>query len=205
MTIIYLIRHGESILNTKAIVQGDHDDPTNHLSARGREQAAAVANKLSAISVACIYTSPLTRAHETAGAIAAKHPLKMDVYHDLHEKNQGSMRGMQIGAALAKYGDWENMTEDERLDTRAVPNEESQRDLYHRALRVVKDLSQKHAEQTIFCITHGGFMRALYTQLAHKSLKEKWRFDNCGFMKIKVDGDHITILETDKLHLELRG
>lgn len=204
MTIIYLIRHGESIYNTMHIVQGDDDDKNNTLSPHGREQAESVATKLSAVRVNQIYCSPLIRAQETAVIISAKHNMTPVVYPQLHEKKQ-AMQGMKETDMLAKYINWATMSEDERLDTKVTPKEESQREVLTRALQAVQDISNKHPDQTLFCVTHGGFMRALYTYLAKLSLKDMWHFENCGYMKLEVERDEIKILETDKLNLKIRN
>ncbi len=204
MTIIYLIRHGESIYNTMHIVQGDDDDKSNTLSPHGREQAESVAVKLSDVEVNQIYCSPLIRAHETSVIIAAKHSMTPVVYFKLHEKKQ-AMQGMKETDMLAKYKNWATMSEDERLDIKVTPKEESQREVLTRALQTIHNISDKHPNQTVFCITHGGFMRALYTHLAKLSLKDMWHFENCGYMKLEVNEDKIKILETDKLNLKIRG
>lgn len=204
MTIIYLIRHGESIYNTMHIVQGDDDDKNNTLSPHGREQAESVASKLRDIHVNQIYCSPLIRAHETAVIISAKHSMTPVVYPKLHEKKQ-AMQGMKETDMLAKYKNWATMSEDERLDIKVAHNEESQREVLTRALQTIRDISGKCPNQTVFCITHGGFMRALYTHLAKLSLKDMWHFENCGYMKLEVERDEIKILETDKLNLKIRG
>lgn len=201
MTTIYLIRHGESIYNTMHIVQDDDDDKSNTLSPHGREQAESVAAKLSEVEINQIYCSPLIRAHETAIIISANHGMTPVVYPKLHEKKQ-AMQGMKETDMLAKYKNWATMSEDERLDIKVTPKEESQREVLARALQTIQDISNKHPDQTIFCITHGGFMRALYTHLAKLSLKDMWHFKNCGYLKIQVEGANVKILETDQLELK---
>ena len=71
ISIIYLIRHGETDWNQDKRIQGQTDIPLN---ARGRRQAEALAGRLSTVSLEMIYTSDLTRARETAEIIAARQP-----------------------------------------------------------------------------------------------------------------------------------
>jgi phosphohistidine phosphatase len=59
---LFLVRHAHSD-------PGDPDE-LRPLSARGREQARELAERLVAVDPALVVTSPLLRARETAGAIA---------------------------------------------------------------------------------------------------------------------------------------
>lgn len=199
MTTIYLIRHGQSIKNTQKIVQGDEDDHANILTDQGRAQAYEVADLLNGVSVTKIYHSPLVRARETAQIIADAHKLVPEQYKYLHEKKQGSMQGMRHEEMMAKFHDWSAMTEDERLDIKAVPNEESQRELRSRALEAVRDIALRQPGDTVFAVTHGGFIRAIYTYLSGKTLGEMWIVDNCGYIKIEVDGDKVELTDSSKL------
>ncbi|WP_308491379.1 histidine phosphatase family protein [Microbacterium terrisoli] len=64
---IYLVRHGEH----QDAEQGVADGP---LSARGRRQAEALADRLSGLPLTAVWHSPLERAAETARAVAARLP-----------------------------------------------------------------------------------------------------------------------------------
>ena len=63
MALIYLIRHGEA-----AAKSNEADDPG--LSALGREQAMAVAERMRAFGPLALVSSPLARAQETAAPLA---------------------------------------------------------------------------------------------------------------------------------------
>lgn len=69
-----LIRHGE-VHNPDHVVYADL--PGFGLSARGRRQAAATADRLAELPVCAVYASPLQRAVETAEPIAAAHSLAL--------------------------------------------------------------------------------------------------------------------------------
>jgi len=62
-TEVWLIRHGDSYDSITG------EDPP--LSPRGRDQAARLAARLRRIRIDAVYASPMRRARETAGAIAA--------------------------------------------------------------------------------------------------------------------------------------
>ena len=68
-TVIYLVRHGQTVHNRDYIVSGQVNPP---LTRPGVEQARAVAEKLSDIHFDHIYASDLERAIRTAEIITGK-------------------------------------------------------------------------------------------------------------------------------------
>jgi hypothetical protein len=76
ISIVYLIRHGETPWNAERRIQGGVDIPLND---RGRLQAEALARRLAAIPLARIYTSDLARARETTAIIQARQPRDIPV------------------------------------------------------------------------------------------------------------------------------
>lgn len=71
MLTIYLVRHGQTLFNSRDLVQGWVDSP---LTERGREQARATAAHLADRRLDAVYASTSERAADTAEAIAAHHP-----------------------------------------------------------------------------------------------------------------------------------
>jgi 2,3-bisphosphoglycerate-dependent phosphoglycerate mutase len=89
-TEILLIRHGETDSNAARIVQ----TPETPLSARGRDQARRLALRLAAEGgLTRLVASDLSRAHETAAAIAAATGLTVELEPLLQERNFGTYRG----------------------------------------------------------------------------------------------------------------
>lgn len=199
ITTIYLVRHGQSIKNTKSIVQGAQYDSGNVLSPLGISQAKEISKYFENMRIDRIRSSPLVRARMTADFIAIPHKIKVELLDGLREKNQGSMEGLSIDDLLAKYGDWSAMSEDERLDIKVVPDEESQRELRARTSNVVSQMASQNIGGTIVCVTHAGFMRSIYSHLNNISLRKQSVFANCGFMKLEVEGNNVITREVDKL------
>jgi probable phosphoglycerate mutase len=86
---LLLIRHGETALNVARVLQ-PADTP---LSARGIQQAEALARRLAALDVALIVSSDLPRALRTAEAIAAATGARIETSALLRERNFGDWRG----------------------------------------------------------------------------------------------------------------
>ncbi len=199
ITTIYLVRHGQSINNTKSIVQGAKFDSGNVLSPLGISQAKEIAKHFENLRIDRICSSPMIRARMTADFIAIPHKLKVELLDGLREKIQGSMEGLTTDELLAKYGEWSAMSEDERLDIKVVPDEESQRELRVRTINTITQLVSQNVGRTIVCVTHAGFMRSVYSYLHNVSLSDHAKFANCGFMKLEVEGNNINTTEVEKL------
>jgi len=87
--IVYLIRHGETEHNAARVMQR----PDAPLSARGREQARRLAQRLAGSGIARILSSDYARARETAEILrgSAATPLLLEPL--LRERNFGDLRG----------------------------------------------------------------------------------------------------------------
>jgi broad specificity phosphatase PhoE len=87
---ILLIRHGRTEENKKSYL-GWRDIPLNPA---GIEQARAVAVLLAGERIDAVYSSPLSRALETAGPLAEQRGLSVQVRDALKEINYGQCQGM---------------------------------------------------------------------------------------------------------------
>ncbi|HUB38969.1 MAG TPA: histidine phosphatase family protein [Streptosporangiaceae bacterium] len=86
MTAIYLVRHGEADyeLIGKRRWPGKLADLAP-LTDRGREQAAAAADRLADVGAVKLLSSPFTRTMQTAGSVSCQVGLSIEVELDLHE------------------------------------------------------------------------------------------------------------------------
>jgi broad specificity phosphatase PhoE len=141
VTTLLLVRHGETDWNAEGRLQGHTDRPLNDY---GRRQAKELAERLAAEQVDAIYTSDLSRAKETAEIVGERLGLPVVVDADLREKNWGS---------------WEGLTGDERRNVDYVG--ESTEDHRERILRAVERIVERHPEQRIVVVTHGGSLRRI--------------------------------------------
>jgi probable phosphoglycerate mutase len=87
--ILYLIRHGETALNARRVVQ----PPETPLSSRGLAQARRLADRLACQGVARILSSDLTRAVQTADAVGRATGITPELEALLQERNFGDIRG----------------------------------------------------------------------------------------------------------------
>jgi len=102
-----LVRHGRTSLNAEGRFRGRLDVP---LDDEGRRQAEAAAERLAAVDLAAVYSSPLRRALETAQPIAARHGLEVQIEERLVDLDHGAWEGLTAAEAEAQdpqaYGLW---------------------------------------------------------------------------------------------------
>ena len=94
---IHLVRHGE-VENPKGVIYGRL--PGYNLSERGQRQAEAAADRLADRDIGVIWASPLERAQETAGAIAARHQIEITTDERLIESGT-TLEG--VGKTIAAF------------------------------------------------------------------------------------------------------
>src|SRR5579871_5924908 len=91
MAILHLLRHGEHEVQRKLVAGRT---PGIALSARGRAEIAAVAERLAGDGgVTALYASPLQRTRETADILAARLGLPVAIHDDLIELDFGEWTG----------------------------------------------------------------------------------------------------------------
>ena len=147
----WFLRHGETDWNAQGRSQGRTDIPLN---ATGVAQAAAAAQLLRGRGIVSIVSSPLSRARDTAQAVASALDLAVTVIDDLQEVSFGVHEGTAMGGAW--FTDW--------VDNGLTPEGgESFVDLRTRAVSAVtKALSQP---APVLVVAHGALFRALRAEM----------------------------------------
>ncbi|HVN39319.1 MAG TPA: histidine phosphatase family protein [Myxococcota bacterium] len=155
---LLLIRHAESVWNAEGRWQG-HEDPP--LSARGRDQAAALAAALASAEVARLVTSDLLRARSTAEPLARA--LGLDVICDprLRELDVGRWGGRTRQEIAARDADLLARFDAGDPDARAGGGE-SLALLRARSLAALRELCAAAPGGRLALVTHLGWLRAVW-------------------------------------------
>jgi broad specificity phosphatase PhoE len=201
---VIAIRHGETEWNALGREQGQLDSP---LTARGLEQAQAIARRLQRTSFSALYSSDLGRALATANIAAKATGAKVEVDAGLRERHTGIFQGMTKAQMAAQYAS-EYAAYSADPHTYAIPGGESGQQRSERSVRVMNTLADRHADETIVAITHGGFLIGFFEHVLGLAPGNNWRFkrQNAAFnVFARVDG--VWTLETwnDTSHLEALG
>jgi broad specificity phosphatase PhoE len=154
VTLFYLVRHGEHRLQGRLAAGRT---PGIGLSPKGRDEAAAVAERLAGENIDVIYASPLDRTRETAEIIGGRLGLPVLLREDVIELD---------------FGEWTGLTFDQvRADTRfelwrscrsiaAIPGGESWRQVQDRTVNALFELRLVHPQGTVVVVSHGDVIRA---------------------------------------------
>lgn len=144
---VFLVRHGETDYNAKSIFQGYSPVP---LSARGRQQAALVAERLASIRPQVLYSSDIQRTQETAAIISQQLGLPVQLCKGLREWHVGNWTGKpnhEYQAHLKALG--------AHPVTYVPEGGESQVQAQARLVAQMQTFSKQHAGETIVCVSHG--------------------------------------------------
>jgi alpha-ribazole phosphatase len=152
---LLLIRHGQTNWNLEQRFQGQSDIPLNET---GRKQAQALADRLSAEHFDAVYSSDLKRATETANIITQMSGCKPDLR--LREVHFGDWEGLTYDEIKAKHpvtlAAWEA-----DIFKNAPPNGETLEGLSVRVQSMLDELREKHDDQNILIVAHGGVLQTL--------------------------------------------
>jgi probable phosphoglycerate mutase len=150
------VRHGTTS-TTGSVLPGRA--PGLHLSARGVEQARALAVRLSELEHApsALYASPLERAKETAAPIATALGLTRHIDRALNECDFGEWTGKKL-SALTKRPEWKIVQH--APSAFRFPGGESFSEMQSRMWRAVCAIAQRHPGETVVIVSHADPIKA---------------------------------------------
>jgi broad specificity phosphatase PhoE len=158
---IYLIRHGQSLGNSKHVYQGRMDFP---LAEEGVAQAHLLAAWLPARGVVAdaLFTSPLKRAHQTAEILsrAAGFP-EPRIELLIEEYAAGSLEGLTEEEISRQFPEFAGRPLDELGDF-AKYGGESYEDMQQRCRQFIAQVQDNFTpEQGVVAVSHGGCLYQL--------------------------------------------
>jgi probable phosphoglycerate mutase len=98
---VILVRHGQTESSMRLAYSGRADVA---LTPEGREQARRVAQELARAGIDAVLTSPLSRARDTAQAIADATGAPLTIDERLIEIDYGAFEGLDRAGASARFG-----------------------------------------------------------------------------------------------------
>jgi broad specificity phosphatase PhoE len=129
-----------------------------HLNGRGRTQVARLAQRLQAVPIVAVGSSPLERALETAAPIAADHKIGVETIDALTEFDVGDWAGRTF-ASLDGTSEWQRFNA-LRSGTRP-PGGELMLDVQRRGVSTLLDLHARYASGNVVVVSHGDVIRAM--------------------------------------------
>jgi broad specificity phosphatase PhoE len=147
---IVQVRHGETDWNRSRRFQGQSDVPLNET---GRAQAKALALTLRQEPIKAIYSSPISRAIETARAINRYHQASIEQRDGLMEMDLGDFEGLYPRDLMEGQPEFLRMWLENPASVR-MPNGETLEEVQTRAWVVVEEIAKTHHEGPVLLCGH---------------------------------------------------
>lgn len=200
ITRITALRHGETAWNLATRIQGQLDISLNETGYWQAEQAGIA---LAGEQIDAIISSDLSRAYETALAVAKHHGLSVQVDHGLREREFGSFQGKTFTEIEAQ------MPNEAGLWRKRVPDfspggGESLLLFRERVTQCIRRLSAQNLGKSIIIVSHGGVMDVIYREAMHLELQapRTWQLGNASINRVLWNGEHFSMVGwSDTSHL----
>ncbi len=181
---IYIVRHGETMWNAEGRIQG-HTDV--ELTERGKEQARATARRLEGIHFDMAYSSDMSRSRETALIILGERETTLHSVPELREYNKGVFEGLTPEEYRRRYPDLYQASLVNDPDF-APPGGETIRQCQARLSGFTGMLKDRHLEEDVLIVGHGGSLRSGIVALLGLPLEANWKFvmHNCALSVIRA-------------------
>jgi len=159
---LYLVRHGETESNRQGLAMGRADISLNE---RGRWQVQRLARTLAIEPLAAVYSSPLSRALDTARAIASEHGLPVQVEEGLIEMDIGEAEGLTYAEVRSRFPGlleaWGGASGPEQ----AMPGGERLSDVQARAWEAIRAIAARHGGEVACAVTHNFAILSILTRV----------------------------------------
>lgn len=202
MTRIYLIRHAEAEGNLYRRVHGWYD---SLITDNGYRQISALRGRFDNIPIDAVYSSDLFRTMTTAKAIYVSHGLELHTRSDLREIGVGEWEDVPWGELSHRDGG--RLYEFNHSSPKfQVEGGETFAQVQKRMLDAVRDIAEKHPDQTAALFSHGTAIRCLQAAirgLGPGEMDGLGHSDNTGVTCLTVDEHGICrlVFENDNSHL----
>lgn len=205
---LYFVRHGL----TEDHESGIHQAADSLLNKEGREQAQTTAKRLKSKDIDVVFTSPFSRAKETAEIISKELNKKIEIRDELKEVEWPSeIIGLHFkdpGSKKVRMEISKNFSD----PTYKYSDEESFNEIKKRAEKFLLHLLRHHSKQNVLCVSHGLIQKVFVglilfeelfdVEMFYKFKKNSW-MDTGGITEIDHTEKYGWSLQTwnDRTHL----
>lgn len=202
MTVIYLIRHVQAVGNLYRLMQGHRNSAVTET---GRLQRQALEERFRDEKIDAVYSSDLSRARYTAGAIADSRGMEIQTDERLREIDMGCWEGRFFGDLFySNPKEMELFTQDP--EKWQVQGGECYAQVRARALEALEDIAKANDGKTVAVTSHGITIRCVASGILHRPVSGPDAVPitmNTGVMKIIYeDGTFSIEYMNDGSHLE---
>lgn len=191
---LILVRHGQQV---------DVMERDSPLSELGRRQAAVVGEYLADVEIDAIWSSNLSRAHDTGLAIAAHHDIDCQVSEDLREVELGrdlpdgrTSRELLSDEELEAHAD--RFVSERRWDAFAFS--ESGEELRARVMPVIDRIVRDHPTGRVVVACHGGVINAIVGASLGVAADFFFRTGHCSLHRIRATPERSMVVTLNETH-----
>jgi probable phosphomutase (TIGR03848 family) len=193
MPIVYMLRHAQSVANTKGILAGQ--DNSVQLSKDGHKQAQVLVPYLSKLKINRIYSSPLTRCIQTIQPYMQLNPdLDFEIDERFIEMDYGLWSGKRL-SALARDRRWRSVQN--KPSTFTFPQGESFRSMRKRVDSALTELSKEKG--VVLIVTHGDIIKMSLASALGLPIDRFQKFvaEPASLAVINLEKNSSTVLQTN--------
>ncbi len=199
MTTLILVRHGRTKANTDGVLAGW--TPGVFLDDLGEQQAIAAGERLAALPLAAVISSPLDRTQQTADAICGLQPATTARHTDdrVGECQYGDWTGKKI-SELAKDPMWQVVQAHPSAAVFPGAAGESMASMQHRAVRAVRDWNLTLGDTAMYAVvSHGDVIKAIVADALgmHLDQFQRIQIDPCSISVIRYTATRPFVLRTN--------
>ncbi len=162
---LIIVRHGETVANTKKILQGKND---GKLTEKGKLQAKEVGKHLKDHhKIDMVFCSPLGRCVDTLNYILEEYPIEGEVLMSklIEERDFGEYTGTEYHMV-----NWEEVDKGGKINEEM--GVESMESMRKRVELFLEDLKLENPEANILIVAHSGPIRIMISKLTGKTYEE---------------------------------
>ena len=204
MTTIYLIRHGQTDWNKKKIFRGRADVPLNE---HGRKEAEALAQYLKDVRPTACYSSPLSRARETAEIALRPRSLTIVPDEGIIDIDYGKWQGVSDADVRKHYSEthrrWHATPQRVKF-----PNGESLAMVRRRAMASLDRIRSNHPEGIVYVVAHRVVTKVIMCAVLGLANAAFWKIrqDNCAYNIIELtDKGAVVVVMNETCHMRAAG
>ncbi|WP_130806359.1 histidine phosphatase family protein [Senegalia massiliensis] len=191
MTKLYLTRHGQTQWNIEARFQGQMGSP---LTQKGIKDAENLRDRLKEVEFQAIYSSPQSRAYDTANIIKGDRKINIITDDRLKEMNFGDWEGIKGDEIKKKYFKMFDNLWNSPMDYK--PNSgESYKDVYNRVIPAIEDIKKQH-DGKVLIVAHGIVLAIIMMYVEGRTIDNLWKeqvLPNTSLTIVEAENDKFDI------------
>ncbi|WP_051196786.1 histidine phosphatase family protein [Jonesia quinghaiensis] len=192
---LFLVRHGRTVYNDTARMQGWCDSP---ITADGLRMVRATAHMLAHQPLDAVWTSPSGRAVETAQEILAHHPnTPLHVDDNLRELSFGSDEARREAEVFAQRDIYQTFHDVLTGDTTSFPGGENGLEFRTRVRSAFTTIENHHPDGCVAVISHGVTLTTYLSLISESPLITS--LANASVSTVSIDQGKPSIIEVNAL------